>query len=170
MNACFSFKLLFSSSTWLKKQLRFKIIYVLSMTSFRVGLCEVLQTITHSFNSLREKSFMTIYLPFQTKQFNLNLKRKVYVKRQQVLVLPVIEMMQLLWRALRRQSGLWHRFQCVSICITLYLQWTKSPYPKAMSELCMCVWVFERERVNEWIYKACWYYAEQPLFEFGWQL
>lgn len=52
-----------------------------------VGSCEVLQTITHSFNSFREKTFMTIHLPVQTKQFNLNLKRKVYVKRQQVLVL-----------------------------------------------------------------------------------
>ncbi len=69
MNAYFPFKPLFSSSTWLKKQLRFKIICVLSMTSFMVGY-KVLQTITHSFNSFGEKSFMTIYLPVQTKQFN----------------------------------------------------------------------------------------------------
>ncbi len=46
-----------------------------------VGSCEVLQTITHSFNSFREKSFMTIHLPVQTKQFNLNLKCKGYVKK-----------------------------------------------------------------------------------------
>lgn len=62
-----------------------------------------------------------------------------------VLVLPMIEMMQLLWRALRRQSGLWDRFQCVS-----YMHYTLSTMPKS-NDKCLCVRTFDRERVNKWI-------------------